>query len=309
MKRTAWLIPVILLCLLLSSCTDPGGEEKTQEAVVVGFSQLGAESSWRIANTANMEEAAKQAGFGLMMENANQKQEKQIDAIRSFIAYQVDVIVFSPIVENGWDNVLREAKNAGIPVILMDRMISTDDDSLYTSYVGADFYAEGRRAGEYLIRKADTLPAEHMNIVEISGTIDSTPMRDRQKGFMDVISGDPRFTVLDSISGEGRRMRAAAARQIRPGRHRRHLFTQRFHDAGCTGRSGAAGHSAGEGYPADYCGRGKGSSGRSEGRESQLCRTVYAETRHRGHGTGKEPEGRKGSRQNYTSGRKCLFRF
>ena len=202
MKRTAWLIPALLLCLLLSSCTDPGGEEKTQEAVVVGFSQLGAESSWRIANTANMEEAAKQAGFGLMMENANQKQEKQIDAIRSFIAYQVDVIVFSPIVENGWDNVLREAKNAGIPVILMDRMISTDDDSLYTSYVGADFYAEGRRAGEYLIRKADTLPAEHMNIVEISGTIDSTPMRDRQKGFMDVISGDPRFTVLESISGD-----------------------------------------------------------------------------------------------------------
>ncbi len=202
MKRKALLIPVLLLCMLLSSCAVPGGEEKTQEAVVVGFSQLGAESSWRIANTANMEEAAKQAGFGLMMENANQKQEKQIDAIRSFIAYQVDVIVFSPIVESGWDNVLREAKNAGIPVILMDRMISTDDDSLYTSYVGADFYAEGRRAGEYLIRKADALQAEHMNIAEISGTIDSTPMRDRQRGFMDVIGGDSRFTVIESISGD-----------------------------------------------------------------------------------------------------------
>ena len=201
-KRKTWLIPVALLCLLLSSCAVPGGDEKAQEAVVVGFSQLGAESSWRIANTANMEEAAKQAGFGLMMENANQKQEKQIDAIRSFIAYQVDVIVFSPIVENGWDNVLREAKKAGIPVILMDRMISTSDDSLYTAYVGADFYAEGRRAGEYLIRKADALQAEHMNIVELSGTIDSTPMRDRQKGFMDVIGGDPRFTVLESISGD-----------------------------------------------------------------------------------------------------------
>ena len=136
------------------------------------------------------------------MENANQKQEKQIDAIRSFIAYQVDVIVFSPIVENGWDNVLNEAKKAGIPVILMDRMIRTTDENLYVSYVGADFYAEGRRAGEYLIRKADAMNAEHINIAEISGTIDSTPMRDRQEGFMDAIGDDPRFTVIDSICGD-----------------------------------------------------------------------------------------------------------
>lgn len=203
MKKRVWLAAALLLCLLLSSCAAPGGEEKKNAAsIVVGFSQLGAESSWRIANTRSMEEAAKNAGYGLMMENANQKQEKQIDAIRSFIAYQVDVIVFSPIVESGWDNVLKEAKKAGIPVILVDRMVSASDDSLYASYVGADFYMEGRRAGEYLIRKADALKAEHMNIAEISGTIDSTPMRDRQKGFMDVISADPRFTVIDSISGD-----------------------------------------------------------------------------------------------------------
>ena len=114
----------------------------------------------------------------------------------------MDVIVFSPIVENGWDNVLKEAKNAGIPVILMDRMISSKDESLYISYVGADFYAEGRRAGEYLIRKADAMSVKHMNIVEICGTIDSTPMRDRQRGFMDVIGQDPRFTVIDSVCGD-----------------------------------------------------------------------------------------------------------
>ena len=102
MKKRVWLAAALLLCLLLSSCAAPGGEEKKNTAsIVVGFSQLGAESSWRIANTRSMEEAAKNAGYGLMMENANQKQEKQIDAIRSFIAYQVDVIVFSPIVESG----------------------------------------------------------------------------------------------------------------------------------------------------------------------------------------------------------------
>ena len=202
MKKRRWFPAVLAVCLLMTACAKEPEAEPKQPSVVVGFSQLGAESSWRIANTASMEKAAKEAGFGLMMENANQKQEKQIDAIRSFIAYQVDVIVFSPIVENGWDNVLNEAKKAGIPVILMDRMIETADESLYASYVGADFYAEGRKAGEYLIRKADALGAEHMNIAEICGTRDSTPMRDRQRGFMDAIEGDPRFTVIESVDGD-----------------------------------------------------------------------------------------------------------
>ncbi len=200
MKRKGKLLLLLLAALLLTGCGAP--KEEGKDAVVVGFSQLGAESSWRMANTGSMEQAAASYGFGLMMENANQKQEKQIAAIRSFISYRVDVIVFSPIVETGWDNVLREARQAGIPVILMDRMIETDDDTLYTTYVGADFYAEGRRAGEYLVRKADALGAEHLRIIEISGTIDSTPMRDRQRGFMDVIREDPRFTVIDSVTGD-----------------------------------------------------------------------------------------------------------
>ncbi len=202
MRKGLALGLALLLLLGLTGCAGKQEPEKDGASIVVGFSQLGAESSWRIANTASMEQAAKDFGYGLMMENANQKQEKQIDAIRSFIAYQVDVIVFSPIVETGWDNVLTEAKQAGIPVILMDRMIETADDSLYTAYVGADFYAEGRRAGEYLIRKADALGAEQMRIVEICGTPESTPMRDRQKGFMDVIGQDERFTVIDSVDGD-----------------------------------------------------------------------------------------------------------
>ena len=202
MRRKICLLLSLLLCLLLFGCAKEPTPEAKQPSVVVGFSQLGAESSWRIANTESMEKAAKEADFGLMMENANQKQEKQIDAIRSFIAYQVDVIVFSPIVENGWDNVLNEAKKAGIPVILMDRMIETPDESLYASYVGADFYAEGKKAGEYLIRKADALGVDHLNIAEICGTKDSTPMRDRKAGFMDAIAGDSRFTVIASVDGD-----------------------------------------------------------------------------------------------------------
>lgn len=202
MRKGIALCIVLALLLALTGCAGKQEPAVDNASIVVGFSQLGSESSWRIANTVSMEEAAKKYGYGLMMENANQKQEKQIDAIRSFIAYRVDVIVFSPIVETGWDNVLTEAKQAGIPVILMDRMIATQDDSLYTAYVGADFYAEGRRAGEYLVRKADAIGAERLRIAEICGTTDSTPMRDRQRGFMDVIGKDQRFEIVDSVEGD-----------------------------------------------------------------------------------------------------------
>ena len=202
MRKGIALGLALILLLALTGCTgrqEPAGDNSS---VVVGFSQLGSESSWRIANTVSMEQAAKEYGYSLMTDNANQKQEKQIDAIRSFIAYRVDVIVFSPIVQTGWDNVLTEAKQANIPVILMDRMIDTQDAGLYTAYIGADFYAEGRRAGEYLVRKADAIGAEHLRIAEICGTTDSTPMRDRQRGFMDVIEKDERFTVIDSVDGD-----------------------------------------------------------------------------------------------------------
>ncbi len=202
MKLRYLIFTLLSLCLALTACQSTAPAASSPPAVVVGFSQLGSESGWRIGNTASMEQAAKRWGFGLMLDNANQRQDKQIAAIRSFISYQVDVIVFSPIVETGWDNVLREARQAGIPVILTDRMVDVADDTLYTAYIGADFLAEGRRAGEFLIKKADALGAEHLNIVEITGTEDSTPMRDRQAGFMQAIAGDRRFTVLESITGD-----------------------------------------------------------------------------------------------------------
>ena len=267
MRKGIALGLALILLLSLSGCAgkqEPAGENAS---IVVGFSQLGAESSWRIANTASMEQAAKDAGYSMMMDNANQKQEKQIDALRSFIAYRVDVIVFSPIVETGWDNVLTEAKQAGIPVILMDRMIETQDDSLYTAYIGADFYAEGRRAGEYLVRKADAMGAEHLRIVEICGTTDSTPMRDRQRGFMDVIGQDERFTVIDSVDGDFLRSKGEeCTRELLQKygadgkrRDRRHLFAQRFHDAGRTGCAGKPGRSGSQRDYPDYRGRGEGS--------------------------------------------------
>ena len=202
------LIMLLAALLLLSGCGQQQ-KEAAEPALLLGFSQLGSESSWRIGNTKDIETRAEEYGVSLMMENANQKQENQIAAIRSFIAYRVDVIAFSPIVEEGWDHVLKEARQANIPVILVDRDITTEDEELYVCKIGADFYQEGVSAGEYLKRKADQLETEKIRIVEITGTEDSTPMRKRHEGFMDAISGDERLTVLESVNGDFLKSRGA----------------------------------------------------------------------------------------------------
>ena len=197
------IVFIVLICsALLTACTktEQSAEQANEAGVLLGFSQLGSESGWRLGNTKDVQDAAERAGVQLMFENAEQKQENQIKAIRSFIAYQVDVIAFAPNVEDGWDNVLMEAKAAGIPVLVTDRRINTADESLYVGFVGSDFLAEGIRAGEFLLRKMEK--AEHVNIVEISGTIDSTPMRQRAIGFRGVLRDDSRFEIIESISGD-----------------------------------------------------------------------------------------------------------
>ena len=190
------IIRCILCCflplLLLSGCgsgtgTGAGAETESGRELVIGFSQLGSESAWRLGNTASMEQAAKDHGFSLMMKNGMQKQEKQIAAIRSFIAYQVDVIVFAPIVENGWANVLQEARDAGIPVIMMDRVINIADSDLYDAYVGPDHYMEGVNAAKFLMRKAEEMDKEKIHIVELSGTDGSSPMLRMFRGVHDLI--------------------------------------------------------------------------------------------------------------------------
>ena len=133
---------LIMSFMMFAGCTKGSGQE-SDSSLILGFSQIGSESAWRIGNTKDIEDQAQNYGVNLMFENANQKQENQIAAIRRFIAYKVDVIAFSPIVEEGWDNVLTEAKDAGIPVILVDRDISTQKEGLTTCLIGADFYNEG----------------------------------------------------------------------------------------------------------------------------------------------------------------------
>ncbi len=172
-----------------------------QKPIVLGFSQVGAESEWRTANTESIKSAARDAGIELKFSDAQQKQENQIKAIRSFIAQRVDVIAFSPVVESGWEPVLREAKAAKIPVVLTDRAVNTKDTSLYVTFMGSDFVEEGRKAGRWLVEKMKDAKGD-VNIVELQGTVGSAPAIDRKKGFEEVVKADPKFKIIRSQTGD-----------------------------------------------------------------------------------------------------------
>jgi ABC-type sugar transport system substrate-binding protein len=170
--------------------------------LTIGFSQVGAESEWRTANTASIKAAAKQSGINLKFADAQQQQQNQVKAIRSFIAQRVDVIAFSPVVETGWETVLREAKNAKIPVILTDRSVKVSDPSLYASFIGSDFVEEGRRAARWLQEYAKKNPGKQLNIVELQGTTGAAPAIDRKKGFAEVIAGNPKMKIIRSQTAD-----------------------------------------------------------------------------------------------------------
>lgn len=182
--------------------TDTTGKDKEAgKPLVLGFSQVGAESGWRSANTKSIQESAKAAGYDLKFSDAQQKQENQIKALRSFIQQKVDVIAFSPVVESGWDTVLKEAKDAGIPVVLTDRAVDSKDKSLYVTFIGSDFVEEGRKAGQWLSDQyKDT--QEDVNIVELQGTTGSAPANDRKSGFAEVIASNPHLKVIASQTGD-----------------------------------------------------------------------------------------------------------
>lgn len=180
-------------------------EEESSNLIVVGFSQIGSESVWRTTNTVSVQRAlTKENGYFLIFNNARQKQENQIKALRSFISQRVDYIVFSPVTESGWDTVLEEAREAGIPVILMDRMVDVEDASLYTTWIGSDVEEEGRKAGRWLEQylKITNRQKEDINIVVLQGTLGSSPQRGRSSGFMEIANQYINWHILDQRSGE-----------------------------------------------------------------------------------------------------------
>jgi len=206
--RTFFLfILLIISCFSFFSCSRKSAESN---GIILGFSQIGAESAWRNRNTRSVREAAANAGIQLLFFNAEQKQENQIKAIRSFIAYQVDVIAFVPIVSDGWENVLEEAREAKIPVLICDREINIKNETLYAGYLGTDSIQEGRSSAEYLVKKfvgpdAGTLLADRKNnirIVELRGTEGSSPAIKRAQGFREILAEHPEFEIIHSASGD-----------------------------------------------------------------------------------------------------------
>ena len=179
--------------------------ETEEDLIVVGFSQLGSESGWRTAHTASIQQAlTKDAGYFLIFNNARQMQDNQIKAIRSFISQRVEYIVFAPVIEDGWDTVLQEAKSAGIPVIVTDRMVNVQDESLYTAWIGTDAKEEGKKAGRWLedyLEQARNCNRDQYTQV-LKGTVGSTAEIGRTKGFGEIAAQHGNWHILESVSAE-----------------------------------------------------------------------------------------------------------
>jgi len=187
-----YMLIIMSLCCFLAGCgsrpesAGAAADIKEDDLIVVGFSQVGSESYWRNANTDSMKSVfTRENGYRLIFEDAQQKQTNQITAIRSFIQREVDYIVLAPVVETGWDTVLSEAKEAGIPVIIVDRQVDVSDDSLFTCWVGSDFELEGKLVCMWMSKYFNLkgIRPDSIHIADIQGTLGSSAQIGRTKGF------------------------------------------------------------------------------------------------------------------------------
>ena len=201
-KIVSALLTATMICGM--SVVPAVGVAAADDTITVGFSQVGAESDWRTANTESMKSTfSEENGYELIFDDAQQKQENQLTAIRNFIQQEVDYILLAPVTETGWDTVLQEAKDADIPVIIVDRMVDVSDDSLYTTWIGTDSLLEGRKAAEWLnaYTTAKGIDAKDVNIVDIQGTIGSTAQIGRSKGLEEGVDNYG-WNLLAQQSGE-----------------------------------------------------------------------------------------------------------
>ncbi len=216
-KFLSFFLVATMLVTVLAGCTTPPAQPASpagdtppasdagKSLITVGYAQVGAESDWRTANTKSFKDTFTEAnGYKLIFDDAQQKQENQIKAIRNFIQQGVDYIVLAPVVETGWETVLGEAKQAGIPVILSDRMVSVTDDSLYTCWVGGNFLKEGHDAGDWLAAYLKKLgrDSEEINIVLLQGTIGASAQVGRTQGFEEKVAENSNWKLLAKQTGE-----------------------------------------------------------------------------------------------------------
>ena len=192
-KFASVIMAAAAAALLVTACSKSDSSK-----IQVGFSQVGAESDWRKASTESIKEAAKLKNINLTFSDAQQTQDNQIKAIRNFITKGVDVISFSPVVATGFEDVLKEAKEAEIPVVLFDRAVEVSEPDLYVSFIGSDFVEEGRRAGRWVAANLNG----KANVAELVGTVGSAPAIDRKKGFEEIIKDYPDIKIIKSQSGD-----------------------------------------------------------------------------------------------------------
>ncbi|CAM4152771.1 ABC transporter substrate-binding protein [Treponema peruense] len=208
-KIAAFTGSILMVALALAGCSKKGPEAKgakgDKKVITVGYAQVGAESDWRLANTESFKSTfTAENGYKLIFDDAQQKQENQIKAMRNFIQQDVDYIVVAPVVETGWETVLGEAKAAGIPVILSDRQMKVSDDSLYLCWVGGNFLKEGRDSviwlNDYL--KKNGRDSEKLNVLLIQGTIGSSAQVGRTQGITEGLAKNLNYNLLAKQTGE-----------------------------------------------------------------------------------------------------------
>lgn len=199
MKR---IMVLFLLMIMLTGCGNPVEElPAEEELIVVGISQVGAESDWRVANSESMKAAfSEENGYRLLFDDARQQQDNQIMAIRKFIQQKVDYIILMPITEYGWESVLQEARDAGIPVILVDRMVDVEDDSLFTAHVGSDPYEEGRKAVAWM--EENYAARDSLNVIHVMGTPGSTAQIGRTEALEAAVSVHENWNLVAQLDGD-----------------------------------------------------------------------------------------------------------
>jgi simple sugar transport system substrate-binding protein len=188
---------ILILASLIPLTTTVVTAQDSGEGLTIGFSQVGSESAWRTAFTDAVKAEAEERGINLLFSDAQQSQENQIAAIRAWLAQgDVDAIILAPVIESGWDDVLQEAQDFGVPVIIVDRNVDADED-LYVTRVSSDFVHEGRLAAAWLVQAT----SGDCNIVELQGTVGSAAANDRQQGFNEVIAMFPDMEIIRSETG------------------------------------------------------------------------------------------------------------
>lgn len=204
MRRRSLTVLMALSLLFVSACGDQPDppDPADEDLIVIGMCQVGAESDWRVANSESMKAVfTEENGYHLLFDDARQKQENQITAIRKFIQQQVDYIVLMPISEAGWDSVLQEAKEAGIPVILVDRRVDVADQSLYAAHVGSDFLKEGQRAATWIAQTFQEAE-EPIRIIHIQGTLGSTAQLGRTAALEEALAAHENWELLVRLDGD-----------------------------------------------------------------------------------------------------------